>query len=67
MQETWARSLGGEDRLEKGMEPTPVSFPGESHGQGSLLGCSPRGCREWDMTERLALPLPLSSLGVHLT
>ena len=30
---------------------TPVSLPGESHGQRSLVGYSPRGCKELDMTE----------------
>ena len=24
--------------------PTPVLLPGKSHGQGSLVGCSPWGC-----------------------
>ena len=24
---------------------------GDSEGQGSLVYCSPRGCREFDMTE----------------
>ena len=24
-------------------QPTPVFLPGESHGQRSLAGCSPRG------------------------
>ena len=33
--------------------PTPVSFPGECHGQRSLAGCSPRGRKESDTTERL--------------
>ena len=33
MQETWIRSLGWEDPLEKGMAPTPGFLPGESHGQ----------------------------------
>ena len=28
-------------RMEKGMPPTPVFLPGESHGQRSLLGYSP--------------------------
>ena len=28
--ETWVRSLGWEDPLEEGMEPTPVFLPGES-------------------------------------
>ena len=26
--------------------PTPVLLPGKSHGQRSLVGCSPRGCEE---------------------
>ena len=33
--------------------PTPVFLPGESHGQRSLVGCSPWGHKESDMTERL--------------
>ena len=33
--------------------PTPVFLPGESHGRRSLVGYSPRGCKESDMTERL--------------
>ena len=32
-------------------QPTPVFFPGESHGQRSLVGYSPWGCKESDMTE----------------
>ena len=31
--------------------PTPVFFPGKSHGQRSLAGCSPRGHKELDATE----------------
>ena len=31
--------------------PTPVFLPGESHGQRSLEGYSPQGCKESDMTE----------------
>ena len=34
--------------------PTPVSLPGESQGQRSLAGYSPRGCRESDTTEGLS-------------
>ena len=34
-------------------QPTPVSLPGKSHGQWSLVGCSPWGCKELGMTERL--------------
>jgi len=31
--------------------PTPVFLPGEFHGQRSLEGYSPWGCKELDMTE----------------
>ena len=31
--------------------PTPVFLPGESHGQWSLVGYSPRGHKESDTTE----------------
>ena len=33
--------------------PTPVLFPGKSHGWRSLVGCSPWGRKESDTTERL--------------
>ena len=32
-------------------QPTPVFLPGESHGQRSLVGYSPWGCKESDMNE----------------
>ena len=32
-------------------QPTPVSFPAESHGRRSLVGCSPWGRTESDTTE----------------
>ena len=32
-------------------QTTPLLLPGESHGQRSLVGCSPWGCKELDMTE----------------
>ena len=28
-------------------QPTPVFLPGESHGQRSLAGYSPWGCKSW--------------------
>ena len=31
--------------------PAPVFLPGKSHGQRSLAGYSPWGCKESDMTE----------------
>ena len=32
-------------------QPTPIFLPGKSHGQRSLVGYSPWGCKESDMTE----------------
>ena len=42
-QETWVPPLIGEDPLEDEMSAYPVSLPGESHGQRSLVGYSPLG------------------------
>ena len=39
---------------------TPVFFPGESHRQRSLAGCSPWGHKESDMTEPLHFHFSLS-------
>ena len=36
-------------------QPTPVFLPGEFHGQSSLVGYSPWGCKELDTTEQLTL------------
>ena len=52
VQETWVRSLGQEEPLEKGRLPTPVFWPGEFHGL-----CSLWGRRELDTAERLSLSL----------
>ena len=57
MQEIWVKSLGQEDPLEKGWQPTPVFLPGEFHGQKSLVGYSPQGHKESDTTEQLILLL----------
>ena len=54
MWETWVRSLGWEDRLEDGRATHSIFFPGGSHGQRSLVGCSPWGCEKWNMTEQLS-------------
>ena len=51
IQETWVRSLEWEDPLEEDMEPTLVFLPGESQGQGSLVGCRLWGRTELDATE----------------
>ena len=42
-------------------QPTPVFLPGESHGQRSLVGYSPRGHKESGTTERLTFSLSLQS------
>ena len=56
MQETWVRSLGQEDTLEKGMAtPTPVFLPGEFLGQRNLAGYCPRSLKESDITKQLIL------------
>ena len=44
-------------------QPTPVLFPGKSHGQRSLVGCSPWGREESDTTERLHFHFSLSCIG----
>ena len=53
VQETPVQFLGWEDPLEKGMLPTPVFWPGESHGLYSLWGL-----KESDTTEQLSPYFP---------
>ena len=43
--------------------PTPVLLPGNSHGQRSLVGCSPCGRYESDTTERLHFHFSVSCIG----
>ena len=43
--------------------PTPVLLPGKSHAWRSLVGCSPWGPWESDMTERLYFHFSLSCVG----
>ena len=43
--------------------PTPVLLPGKSHGQRTLVGCRPWGCKESDTTERLPFHFSLSCIG----
>ena len=43
--------------------PTPVLLPGKSHGRRSLVGCSPWGRKDLDMTERLHFHFSLSCIG----
>ena len=43
--------------------PTPVLLPGKSHGQRSLVGCSPWGRWGSDTTEQLHFYFSLSCIG----
>ena len=43
--------------------PTPVLLPGKSHGQRSLVGCSPWGRWELDTTQWLHFTFSLSCIG----
>ena len=52
--ETRVPSLGWEDPLRRAWQPTPVFLSGESPGQRSLAGYSPRGRKESDTTESLS-------------
>ena len=51
MQETWVRSLGQEDPLERKWQSTAVFLSGNSHGQRSLVGYSLWNRKELDRTE----------------
>ena len=68
MQETHVLSLGGEGLLEKDWPPTLVFLPGELHGLKNLVGYSPWGLKESDMTEQFPLPYIIygSSLVVQM-
>ena len=56
VQETWVQSPGWEDSPEGGHgNRLQYSYLENPHGQRSLVGYSPRGCKELDMTERLTL------------
>ena len=56
---TYSHSLHGEGDG----TPTPVLLPGKSHGQRSLVGCSPWGSQESDVTEKLHFHFSLSCIG----
>ena len=42
MQETWVQFLVGKILRRRKRQPTPVSLPGESHGQRNLVGSQGR-------------------------
>ena len=48
-------------------QPIPVFFPGESHGQKSLVDYSPWGCKELDMTEHACIYNTISHHHSHFS
>ena len=53
--ETWVRSLGQEEPLEKETATHSIILAGEFHGQRSMVGYRPWGHKELDTTELLSL------------
>ena len=51
MQETQVDLRVGKIPWRRAWQPTPVFLPRKFHGQRSLAGYSPCGCKELDMTE----------------
>ena len=49
------QSLSLEDPWKMKWQPTPVFLPAETHGQRSLAGYSPFGCKESDTTKQLSM------------
>ena len=55
--------ISQDSRGRRQWQSTPVLLLGKSHGQRSLVGCSPWGREESDMTERLHFHFSLSCTG----
>ena len=51
MQETWVRSLGWKDPLEKGMAAHSSTLAWRSPWNRQVVGYSPWGCKESDVTD----------------
>ena len=58
-----SRSSSMSNSWRRQWHPTPVLLPGKSHGLRSLVGCSPWGHYESDMTEWLHFHFSLSRIG----
>ena len=50
MQDTWVMKIP----WRRAWQPTPVFLPGKLHGQGSMVGYTPKGRKELDTTDRLS-------------
>ena len=64
MQETWFDLWVGKILLRRERVPTLVFFPGEFHGQKSLVGYSPLGYKESDTIAFLTLVLWASQVAL---
>ena len=58
MWETWVRSLGQEDPLDKEMATHSSTLAGKFHGWRSLEGYTVHGVAESDVTEQLHSQVP---------
>ena len=47
-------------------QPTPVFLPGKFHGQRSLVGYSPWGCKESDTTEHTSVDVTHTISKCHI-
>ena len=63
MWETWVNPWVRKIPWRRAWQPTPIFLPGESHGQRSLEGYRPWGCKELDTAEWLSTAQGLTTLG----
>ena len=57
------KAADSESETEKAMAPHSSALAWKKHGRRSLVGCSPWGLEESDMTERLHFHFSLSCIG----
>ena len=67
MQETRIQSLGQGGSPGEGNSNPLVFLPEKSHGQRSLAGYSPKGCKELGMTEHMHTELTVSGCGLQIS
>ena len=62
LKKLWEIGKDREAQCRRRWHPTPVLLPRKSHGQRSLVGCSPWGSKQSDTTERLHFHFSLSRI-----
>ena len=62
----WVGSLGQEEPLESEMATHSNILAWKSHGQRSLVGCSPWDCKEFDMTQHSTAQCSDTGCGIHV-